>query len=66
MQVDTIITNCKELLTIQGNSKPKKGKEMNDLGILNNVDVIIHNGKIVDIIQTSKDKYKSEVIIDCI
>ncbi|MFQ6120804.1 MAG: hypothetical protein ACE5KE_13095, partial [Methanosarcinales archaeon] len=45
---DLIITNANELLTLSGNSsRPKIGKPMDDLGIIQNGAIALENDKII-------------------
>lgn len=58
--VDLLVVNCKQLLTVAGASKkPKTGKEMDDLGIIEDGAVAISKGIIVDVGKTDyiRNKY---------
>jgi len=66
MQVDLIITNAKELLTIKGSLKPRSGKEMNELSIIKDGAIAIKDGKIfsVGVSKDISEKFSSKKIID--
>jgi imidazolonepropionase len=63
MKVDLIVKNAKEIITLQGPKRPRKGEEMNQLGILNNVSIVIKEGTIIDI-TSHPEQYQSESEID--
>ena len=46
MKVDLIIHNCNLIATMASGGRPKRGKEMNDAGIVTNGAIAIKNGKI--------------------
>lgn len=48
-QADLIVHNIGELLTLDGANRPRAGKEMQELGILPDAAVAIHNGKIAQV-----------------
>ncbi|MHA1941855.1 MAG: imidazolonepropionase [Candidatus Hodarchaeales archaeon] len=55
LAADTVIINANELVTLKGSSKfPRTGKEMNDLGIINNGAIAIKDGKIIAVGKTAK------------
>ena len=62
-----IIINASELVTCRGNA-PKRGKEMSDIGIINNGAIVVENGLIVAVGTTdeiiSKYDVKNYKIID--
>lgn len=66
IKVDTIIKNIKELLTLKGPNRPRYGKEMSELGIMNNISIAINEGKIIDIasLQDLMNKYEATQTID--
>ena len=45
-QIDLYIKNIGQLLTMKGAKKPRKGKEMLDIGLIENAAVLINNGVI--------------------
>ena len=49
MNVDLLIINAKELLTLAGSNNPRIGSQMNDLSIINNGAIAIKNGIIIDV-----------------
>lgn len=64
----TLLRNPKQIITV--NTKGihfKRGKEMNDIGVLNNHSILIENGKIINIIENSfidKSDYDDEINIE--
>jgi imidazolonepropionase len=59
VSVDFLVVNCKQLLTVAGASKkPKIGKEMNDLGVIEDGAVAISKGIIVDVGKTDDIRKK--------
>jgi len=67
MNVDLLIINAKELITLSGADHPRTGSEMNDLSIIRNGAVAVKEDKIIDVGSTTKllQKYKNaENIID--
>jgi len=65
-QVDLIIVNANELLTISGPRRPRVGKEMSKLGIVKNGSIAVNEGKIVGVGKTDniKKKFRAEETID--
>lgn len=67
-QIDSIIINAKELLTLAGSNKPRTGIKKGELGIINNGAVAIRDGKIIGVGKTEnlKKKFdlKDTIIID--
>lgn len=67
-QIDSIIINAKELLTLAGSNKPRTGIKKGELGIINNGAVAIRDGKIIDVSKTEnlmkKFDLKDTIIID--
>jgi imidazolonepropionase len=67
MNVDLLIKNASQLLTLKGKNKARSGvEEMNNLGIINNGAIAILSDKILDV-GASEDilsKYSSNNIID--
>jgi len=67
MNVDLLIINAKELITLSGADHPRTGSEMNDLSIIRNGAVAVKEDKIIDVGSTTKllQKFKkAENIID--
>ncbi|HEY4481565.1 MAG TPA: imidazolonepropionase [Candidatus Brocadiaceae bacterium] len=65
--MNLLVVNCKQLLTIAGASKkPKTGKEMDDLGIIEGGAVVISNGIIDDVGKTDyiRKKYAANGITE--
>ncbi len=61
MTVDTIIKDCRQLVTLRGASSPRCGSELNDLGIIHDGAFAVTDGRIVAI-GTAKEilsKYSS-------
>lgn len=46
MSQQLAITNCSQLVTLSGPSRPRIGKEMRDLAIINNGAMLVRNGRI--------------------
>lgn len=65
MKVDLIIENAAQLVTCASGGKPKRGKEMQDVGIIEMGALAIDKGKIVGVGVTSeiKNDFQSENII---
>jgi imidazolonepropionase len=65
-KVSLIIFNAKELLTLSGPKRARIGKEMGELGIIEDGAVAVDKGRIVDVGKTSqiKKKYQAEETID--
>ena len=66
MIIDLIIKNAKELLTLSGSQKPRSGKEMDNLSIIENGAVAVNDGLIVAVGSTEDilRKYKADKVID--
>ncbi|MBW6514564.1 MAG: imidazolonepropionase [Candidatus Syntrophosphaera sp.] len=47
MRVDTILRDCRQLLTLRGKSTPRTGSELNDLGMIENGALAVKDGRIV-------------------
>ncbi|RLF41291.1 MAG: imidazolonepropionase [Thermoplasmata archaeon] len=60
--VDILVANASELLTLKGVDHPRVKEEMLDLGVIPNGSIAIKNGRIIDI--GVNLKYKSEKVID--
>ncbi len=59
---DLLIKNANEIVTLKGPNKPRIKDQMQDLGIINNSDIAIKEGVVIDV---GKDlKYKSKTIIN--
>jgi imidazolonepropionase len=66
MKVDLIIHNAKQLLTCASNGKAKKGKRLQELGIIENGAVAVENG-LIKAVGTSVDilaNYEAENLVD--
>ena len=65
MQVDTIVRNCRQLITCDGKDGPLKGKEMSDIVIFEDGALAIKDGYIVDIGSDAEiaEKYTADEII---
>lgn len=48
-ELDLIITNIGQLLTMQGSKEPRKGREMLELGIIEGAAICIKDGRIIDV-----------------
>ena len=46
MQVDTIITDCRQILTLKGSPAPRTGAELRDLGLIGDGAIAIKDGRI--------------------
>ncbi len=66
MNIDTLIIHADQLVTCASDSKPKRGAQMRDLGIIKDGAIAIHHGKIVDVGKTSDlyPKYQAIDVID--
>ncbi|HEC81558.1 MAG TPA: imidazolonepropionase, partial [Thermoplasmatales archaeon] len=47
--VDVLIKNASEIVTLQGSKTPRKREEMNELAIVKNGSIAIKDGRIIDI-----------------
>ncbi|HQP84316.1 MAG TPA: imidazolonepropionase [Candidatus Syntrophosphaera thermopropionivorans] len=65
MRVDTIVRNCRQLITCKGKDGPLKGKEMSDIVIFEDGALAIKDGYIVDIGSDAEiaEKYTADEII---
>ncbi len=63
-QVDLILKNCSELLTIAG-AKPKNGRELKNPGLINNGAVAIRGKKIIWVGESNELDLDGKKIIDC-
>jgi imidazolonepropionase len=65
-KIDLIVINAKELLTLSGPKRARIGKEMSELGIIENGAIAVDKGRIVDVGKTSqiKKKYQTEETIE--
>lgn len=65
-KVDVLIINAKEMLTLSGPKRTRVGKEMNELGIIENGAIAINKEKIAAVGKTSqiKKKYQASETID--
>ncbi|MBN2829117.1 MAG: imidazolonepropionase [Candidatus Cloacimonetes bacterium] len=64
--VDLLITNAKQLLTIAGENSPRKGKQMSNVGLIENGAVAVKDGLIIGA-GTTEDilsKYESDTVVD--
>lgn len=64
--VDLLVIHAKQLITCANDSQPKRGKQMRDVGIIDNGALAIHEGQIVAIGKTSdiQAEYQSDTVID--
>ena len=62
MDVDILIKNANELVTLAGPTRPRIKYEMNELSIIRKGSIAIKDGKIVDI--GNVDEYKADQTID--
>lgn len=60
--VDLLIKNANEIITLSGPNRPRVKKEMNALSIIRRGDIAIKNGVIFDVGKNLK--YKTETVID--
>jgi len=65
-KIDLIIFNAGQLLTCSSQSRMKKGKEMQNVGLIKNGAIAIKEGKIVEVERTEEiqKKYQSKKTID--
>jgi len=61
-EVDLLIKNANELITLKGSNHPRIKEEMNNLSIIKNGSIAIKDGKIVDI--GKNFRYKAKKTID--
>jgi imidazolonepropionase len=66
MKVDLIIKNAKQLITLQGPARARKGNEMEELGIIEKGAIAVLDGKIVAVGSSEEliQKYDAEDIFD--
>ncbi len=64
--IDLMIRNCGEILTLGGVARARTGNEMNELGIIKSGVIAVHHGNILDIGEDKElsRKYSSPNIID--
>ncbi len=64
--IDLIIHNIRDLITLKGPNHPRSKEEMNELGILKQVSIAIHEEKIIEIADEAiiTSKYQSQENID--
>ena len=65
-KVDLLIVNAKELVTLQGPNRARKGREMKELGVIPQGTIAVQDGKIVAIGKTAEitEEYKSKHIVE--
>lgn len=65
LKADVLIVNVNELITMAGSSKPRKGKEMQDLGIIRDGGLALKDGKIIAVGKSSevRNNVKAETVI---
>ena len=65
MRVDTIVRNCRQLITFRGKNGPLKGKEMRDIVIFEDGALVIKDVYITDICFDSEiaEKYTADEVI---
>jgi imidazolonepropionase len=61
----TILTNASQLLTLRGNSAPRRGAQMSDLGIIRNGSILIEDGKVIAV-GPAAEAYADEHTVDVI
>jgi imidazolonepropionase len=61
MASSLLLTNITQLLTLRGNSKPRRGPELNDVGVIEDAAVLCTGGKIVSVGRT-KDALKDPAV----
>ena len=66
MKADIIIHNIRQLLTCASFGKPKRGAEMQDVGVIENGAVAISGGKIVRVGKSNEivQRFESEILLD--
>ncbi len=66
MKVDLIIKNAKQLLTLKGPASPRVGKQMSELGIIEDGAIAVQNGTILAVGRSNNicAKYEADEIID--
>jgi imidazolonepropionase len=66
MKTELLILNAKELLTLSGPKRARIGKEMSELGIIEDGAIAVNKGKIIDVGKTNqiKKKYRAEETLD--
>ncbi len=64
--IDLMIRNCGEILTLKGVARARRGEEMNELSIIKSGAIAVHDGKILDIGKDNElnSKYSSQNVID--
>ncbi|MFO7896150.1 MAG: imidazolonepropionase [Candidatus Cloacimonadales bacterium] len=67
-QVDMIIFNATELLTLQGAARARRGAEMNELGLIKDGAIAVQDGKILEVGLSSEIllKYQSQQMLDAL
>lgn len=63
-KVDILIYDAKELLTLIGSERPRRGAFMKDLTTIENGAVAIKDGIIIDVGKNITNKYRAETFID--
>ncbi len=48
MNIDLLVHNSSKLLTLAGSGNFRTGKQMQDLGIIENGAIAVHDGKIIE------------------
>lgn len=68
MKVDLIIKNTKQILTLKGPDRPRIGKEMEDLGLIENGALAIQEGRIIGVGNTDEisQNFEPDKIIDAV
>ena len=67
MPIDLLLTNCAQIVTCAGPSKPRRGASMQELGIIEIGAVAVDGGQIVSVGATDDllDRYEAVQTIDC-
>src|SRR3972149_9181130 len=63
---DLLIVNASELVVLYGSKSPRRGREMSELGVINDGALAIRNGKIsaVGVTSAIKNEFKTSKTID--
>src|SRR5207253_9755514 len=56
-----LLTNITQLLTLRGGAKPRRGRELNDVGVIEDAAVLCAGGKVVSVGRT-KDALKDPAV----
>src|SRR3954467_15709955 len=61
MASSLLLTNITQLLTLRGSAKPRRGRELNDVGVIEDAAVLCAGGKIISVGRT-KDALKDPAV----